>query len=230
MASEYLKKKYQYIKPNEPSPPLTGKKWWANWFHYHKWWIVAGVVVLSIIGSMIWNALGIGQLKPDYIFAYIGGGELPEETAAALETELAALGEDVNGDGRVMVELRQYAMNRGGDIETALYYNYAADVVLVADITAAESYFFIVEDPAGIQTAYQIFAEADGAPPKDDDFEVDDKVFRWSGCPVLTGLAVNQESLENLYIGRRCFYDEKQGEGQEANDAFWTVITKGAQR
>ena len=230
MASEYLKRKYQNIKPNEPSPPLTGKKWWANWFHYHKWWIVVWVVVLSVVGSMIWNALGIGRVKPDYTFAYIGGSELPEETAAALETELAVLGEDVNGDGRVMVELRQYAMNRSGDIETALYYNYASDVALVADITAAESYFFIVEDPVGVQSAYQIFAEADGTPPEENDPDVDDKVFRWRDCPILSGLGIDQEPLKGLYIGRRCFYDEKQGEGQEANDAFWGVITKGAQR
>lgn len=229
MASEYLKQKYQYIEPNKPSPPLVGKKWWANWFHYHKWWIVAGVVVLSIAGSMIWNALGIGRVKPDYIFAYIGGSELPEETATALETELAGLGRDVNGDGRVLVELRQYAMNRGGDIETALYYNYASEVVLIADITAAESYFFIVEDPLGVQTAYQIFAGADGTPPRDGDLAVDDKVFQWRGCPILSSLEVDQGSLKELYIGRRCFYDEKQGEGQEANDALWAVITKGAQ-
>lgn len=230
MASEYLKRKYQDVKPDEPPPPLTGKAWWINWFHYNKLWIAVWAVILSVAGSMIWNALGIGRVKPDYIFAYIGGNQLPEECAAALEPELAALGEDVNGDGRVTVEVREYALNRSGDAETALYYNYAADVVLVADITNAESYFFIVEDPAGVQKAYQIFAGADGAPPEEGDLKVDDKVFQWSGCPVLSGLDLDQEPLEGLYIGRRCFYDEKQAENQEANDSFWNVITKGAQR
>lgn len=230
MASEYLKWKYRDVKPSAPPPERSRRERLANWFHYHKLWIVVWVVILSVAGSIIRNVLGIGQVRPDYIFAYIGGSELPEETAAALETELAALGEDVNGDGLVTVEVRSYALNRSGDTETALYYNYAADVTLVADITAAESYFFIVEEPTTVQNAYQIFARADGTPPEDDDFGVDDKVFRWSSCPALAGLSVDQEPLKDLYIGRRCFYDEKQGEIQGANDAFWNVITKGAQR
>lgn len=229
MASEYLKQKYRDVKPNEPPPERNRKERLANWLHYNKLWIVVWVVVLSIVGSIIWNALGIGQIRPDYIFAYVGGDPLSGDCAEVLEQELAALGEDVNSDGRVTVELRQYAMNRGGDVETALYYNYAADVVLMADITAAESYFFIVEDPAGVQSAYQIFAQADGSPPEDGDLKVDDKVFRWGGCPVLAGLAIDQEPLEGLYIGRRCFYDERQAENQEANDFFWNAITKGAQ-
>lgn len=230
MASEYLKQKYQDVKPNEPPPPLTGKEKLANWFHYNKLWIVVWVVILSIVGSIIWNMIGIGRVRPDYIFAYVGAEPLPEDCVEALERELAALGEDVNGDGRVTVEVRVYAMNRGGDAETTLYYNYAADVVLVADITEAESYFFIVEDPAGVQKAYQIFAETDGTPPKDGDLKVDDKVFRWGDCPVLANLAVDQGPLEDLYIGRRCFYDEKQAKNQEANDSYWNVIMKGARR
>lgn len=230
MASEYLKWKYRDVKPNAPPPKRSRRERLGNWFHYHKLWIVVWVVILSVVGSMIWNVLGIGQVRPDYIFAYIGGNRLPEETAAALETELASLGEDVNGDGQVTVEVRSYALNRSGDPETALYYNYAANVTLIADITDAESYFFIVEEPTTVQNAYQIFARADGTPPGDDDFEVDDKVFRWSDCPLLSSLGINQEPLENLYIGRRCFYDEKQVKAQGANDAFWNVITKGAQR
>lgn len=227
MASEYLKKKYQDVKPDEPPPPLTGKEWWANWFHYNKFWILVWAAILSVVGSIIWNMLGIGRVRPDYIFAYIGSDTLPEECAAALKTELAALGEDVNGDGRVEVELRQYATNRSGGVETTMYYNYAANVTLVADFTAAESYFLIVENPADVQTAYHIFAEADGTPPEDSDYEVDGKVLQWSSCPVLSGLAVDYEPLHEFYIGRRCFYG-KQAEGQEANDAFWQVITEGA--
>lgn len=229
MASEYLRRKYQDVKPDEPPPPLTGKAWWANWFHYNKLWIVVWAVIISVVGSMIWNVLGIGQVRPDYIFAYIGSDRLPEDCAAALEAELASLGEDVNGDGRVAVELRQYATNRSGDMETAMYYNYAADVTLVADITAAESYFFIVENPLDVQISYQIFARDDGTPPEDSDFEADDKVFQWGNCPVLSGLAIDYEPLSGLYIGRRCFYED-QAKGQEANDALWQVITEGAQR
>lgn len=179
---------------------------------------------------MLYRALGIGEIRPDYIFAYIGREPLPQDCAAALETELAELGEDINGDGRVAVELRQYATQRSGDAETALYYNYAADTLLLADITAGDSYYFLVEDPQGVQKAYQIFARADGTPPEDQDYDVADKVLSWSDCPTLGSLAVDQERLSQLYIGRRCFFDDKRADVLPAYDAFWQLLTKGAER
>lgn len=230
MASEYLRRKYADVKPDPPPPPLTGRAKWANWFHYHKWWLAAAAVLLWIVGSMVWNILGIGQVKPDYVFSYIGSRELPEETAAALTEALASLGEDVNGDGRVHIELRQYATDHGSDAENVMAYGYAADVVLMADLTRGDSYFFLAEDPEEVQLHYQIFARDDGSPPADSDYGAMDKVYRWSGCPALTGLAVDQEALGGLYIGRRYFYEEKQLAAQGANDALWQIITKGAAR
>lgn len=230
MASEYLKWKYRDVKPEEPPPEQSRKERLANWFYYSKWWLAAGAVLLAILGSILWSALGVGKVRPDYIFAYIGRDPLPGDCVKALEQELAALGEDVNGDGRVTVALRVYATARSGDAETALYYNQAADVALAADISEAESYFFLAEDPDSVQRVYQIFARADGTAPEENDHGTEDKVFRWRGCPALAGLAVDQGPLEDLYIGRRCFYNEKQAEGQEANSALWDVITEGAQR
>lgn len=228
MASEYLKWKYRDVKPDEPPPPRTWKQRLANWFYYYKWWIVVWAVLLYVIGSLVWNALGIGQTKPDYIFAYVGSSTLPEAYADSVEAELAKLGRDVNGDGKVTVELRQYIINRSGDPETAMYYNYASNVVLLADINEAESYFFLAEDAAGLQKAYQIFARADGTPPAEGDVSVQDKVFRWSDCPVLSELAVEQSPLEGLSFGRRCFFDEKQSEARDAAAELWEILTKGA--
>ena len=230
MASEYLKWKYRDVKPDPPPPSRTRKQKLENWFHYNKWWLVVGAVLIWIVGSMLWNALGIGQVKPDYIFAYIGRDELPPDSAADLETALASLGEDVNGDGKVVVELRQYATNRSGDLETALYYNYASDTLLLADITSGDSRFFLVEDPLSVQLSYQIFAQADGTPPAEGDFEVADKVFLWSACPALSSLPLDQELFSGLSLGRRCFYEERPPQLQQADDAFWQLITKGAER
>lgn len=230
MASEYLKWKYRDVKPDEPPPPMTRKQKLANWFYYYKWWVLVWAVLLYIIGSIVWNALGIGQTKPDYIFAYVGSSDLSEECASALETEIGKLGQDVNGDGKVKVELRQYVVGRGGDPETAIYYNYAGNVTLVADITKGESYFFLVEDAANVQKAYQIFAHMDGTPPEDGDLSAADKVYKWSDCPVLSGLTVEQAPLAGLSFGRRCFYDDKQEAEREASARLWDILTKGAHR
>lgn len=224
MASEYLKWKARDEKPAPPPRPLTRKEKLLNWLHYHKLHLIAAAVLVWIGGSMLWNVLAIGQTKPDYIFAYIGRDSLPEESAAALETALSALGEDVNGDGKVVVELRQYATDRSGETETALYYNSAANTQLLADITAGDSYFFLAEDPQRVQRSYQIFANLDGTPPDDGDYEAMDKVFRLDELPALA----EPDGLFDLYLGRRCFYDETLASAQAANEAFWNILTEGA--
>ena len=90
MASEYYKWKYKDVTPDAPPPPLGRKEKALNWLYYHKLWLIAGAAVLLVVGTMLWNILGIGQVKPDYVFAYVGKNELPEETAQALTEGLAS--------------------------------------------------------------------------------------------------------------------------------------------
>lgn len=229
MASEYFLKLAREQAPPEAPRALTPAEKRKNWWHYHWMWFAVGAVLLCIVGSMLWNILGIGRVRPDYIFTYVGRDPLDETLAAELEQALAGLGEDVNCDGTVRVELRQYASNRSGDPGTAMYYNYAADTQLLADVTDGESYFFLVEDPQGFQRSYELLADADGSPPAEGDREVSDKVFAWSACPVLAGLEADQAALSGLYLGRRCFYGD-EALGHEAEDALWRRITKEARR
>lgn len=112
MASEYLKKKYRDVKPDPPLV-LTKAQKRKNWWHYHKWHIAVAAVLLLSLGSIAWNVLS--RVEPDYRIAYVGTNALPDDTAAALEAGFAALGEDLNGDGRVAVHLEQYASNTEAD-------------------------------------------------------------------------------------------------------------------
>lgn len=228
MASEYLKWKYKDVTPDAPPPPLTGKAKLMNWLRYHWLYLTAGAVVLCVLGSMLWNILGIGQTKPDYVVAYIGKNELSEEAALSLRSALGSLGEDVNGDGQTVVELRQYATAPSGDEETALRYAYAADARLLADMTAGDSCIFLMEDPDAVQRAYHFLAKWDGTPPGEDDYDASDKVVLWSECPALQPLEVD-ESISRLYLGRRCFYDDKLAEKHNHSKALWNVLTMGVQ-
>lgn len=232
MASEYLKWKARQEAQNEmPQAPivLTRQDKAKNWFHYHWHWFLIGAVLLAIVGTMLWNILGIGKVKPDYVFAYVAKEALPEEQATAFSDALAALGTDVNGDGRVKVELHQYLTRQTGDAETALFFNQAADAKLLADITEGDSYFFLTDDPKELQRAYLILANADGSEPDEDDRNVSDKVFLWENCPVLAGLDLDRTVFCGLSLGRRWFAP-KAANGHEADEALWEVLTKGATR
>ena len=229
MASEYLLKKAREQQPVEPPREMTPTEKRKNWLHYNKIWLIIGTVLIWIIGSIVWNALGIGKTKPDYIFAYVGTHTLDQDLVSALEEQLAGLAADKNGDGKIVVELRQYVSPAGGDAETALSYQYAADALLLADITAGESYFFLTSDPQGVQRAYQFFANTDGTLPEEYDTSIDGKVFAWTDCPALTALAVDQAAVSDLFLARRGFYGEN-AENREAEAALWQTLTKGATR
>ncbi len=242
MAGEYLRWKYRDVKPDEPPPPLTGWEKVKNWLYYHAIYLAAAAVVLAVAGTMIWNALGIGRTRPDYIFAYVGKNALPEDTVQALQRELAALGEDVNGDGETAVELRSY-VSGGGDQETAAGFGAAAAVTLTADITRGESVFFITDDPAALQLRYQILAGPDGSLPAEDEYGWEGRALLWGDCPVLAALALGDYAqdmlnaqvtgdsgalMAQMYIGRRGFFDPEQEKNREANEKLWTILTKGA--
>lgn len=230
MASEYMKwKAQQEIAaeiPKEPEKPMSKKDRLENWLRYHWLHLVIGAVLLWIVGSMLWNVLGFGQVQPDYRIAYVGQTALTDEEVTAIETAFAALGTDVNGDGRITASLTQYGVYRGGDTETALYYNYASDTLLIADIESQDSYFFLTDDPKGLQRAYQILANPDGSLPEETDYSIDDKVIPLADCPALFVLT-EYETLRGLSLARRGFYGNAAAD-QAANDALWNALMKGA--
>lgn len=220
----------------------TRKEKLQNWLHYNKLWLLAAAVILWIIGSMLWNVLGIGQVRPDYRMAYIGSLRLPDATVATLETALASFGRDLNGDGQVAVSITQHVTADPTSSDNMMY-GYAADMTVLADITEGESVFFLLEDPVSFQLSFQVLANPDGSSPAEDDFEALDKVYRWENCPVLVSLDLGtyedryldltetgeiQDLLSGLYLGRRYFYDPGQQENPEADDAFWRALTEGA--
>ncbi len=222
MASEYLKWKYRDVKPDEPPPPLKGKEKVKNWFRYHWGWLAAGAALLAILLSMVLNLLGVGRTRPDYIFAYVGHAELSPETQTALLTALEALGQDVNGDGKTVAELRSYVTADAAD-ENALAVNYAVSVRLTADIAAGESVFFLTDDPQALQTGYQILAFPDGTLPAEDDASWEGKAL-----PVWTLPALGLSEDTGLYIGIRGFVTDKRVTDKAADDALWGAILKGA--
>lgn len=229
MASEYLlKKAREEAKPEEVRILTKGEKR-RNWWHYHKWHVVIAAVLAVCVGNLLWNALGIGEAKPDYSVAYVGSVPLSEETAEALRSGLAELSPDLNDDGEVTVELQQYVSVNTGDVDT-LYYAQAAQVQLVADITDCRSYFFLLEDPAGFQQATSALCNLDGSLPPEGDLTPEGKYVIWGDCPALVGIELGdaRETVSRLCFARRGFWTEKTVPNAAECDALWDALTEGA--
>lgn len=240
MASEYLKWKYRDVKPDEVVE-LTPRQKRANWWYYHKWHVFLGIGLLALGVYLGARMLGVGQVRPDYQVAYVGSTALPEDTVAALETALADLGTDCNGDGQVAVQLNQYVM--GDSSGEGAVYTYAGSTRLMADLDSCESYFFLLEDPAAFQENYQVLRRLDGSLPEETDQDDESCYLSWSQCPVLQELPLgeysekildqeicgdSQELLSSLSVARRGFWTERTCAYAEECDALWGTITRGS--
>ena len=226
----------------EQKKQYTRRQRLENWFYYNKLWLLVGLVLLWIIGSMLWNVLGIGQVRPDYRIAYVGRLKLPDDCVDALERELATLAEDCNGDGTVTVVVTQYVTTSDNDLENQMY-SYGSQITILADITEGESHFFLLEDPVDFQLSFQVLANLDGSIPAEDDFEALNKVFRWADCPTLASLELGtyedsylditetgeiQDLLKDFYLGQRYYVGNSTPEHWEAYAALWNILTEGA--
>lgn len=237
MASAYLRWLHRDEQPEEPLV-LTPAQKRKNWWDYHKRQVLLGAAALAVAGSVLWDALGVGKPVPDYQLAYVGTNALPDDTAAALEQGFAALGEDLNGDGKVLVQLHQYAVSNA-DASVAA----AASTSLLGDLLECESYFFLLENPEQFQADYHALRRLDGSLPPEGSRSAEGTYLAWEQCPSLTDFALgaysyqfidrtatgsSRELVSRLYLARRGFRTEKTAAYPEGCDNLWNHLTEGA--
>ncbi|MCM1144512.1 MAG: hypothetical protein NC318_09520 [Blautia sp.] len=210
-----------------------------NWWYYHKWYVLCGVIVLAIAGSLLKNALGIGIKKPDVQIAYVGKTPLSTDTVTAIQQAFASIAGDFNNDGEILIQVNQYVDNAAQPDMDAAYYEYGSEISLIGDISNCDSYFFLMDDPDNFQREFQLLANPDGSCPDEKDFSTQDKVFTWADCPVLSTMNLgsyttvilgetksgdNQELLSSLFLGRRCFYTEDITDNASQCDDLWNLL------
>lgn len=237
MASAYLRWLYRDEPPEKPLV-LTPAQKRKNWWHYHKWYVVLGAAALAAVGSILWDAAGIGKISPDYQVAYVGANALPDDTAAELEQGFAALGEDLNGDGAVVVRLHQYTVSNA-DASVSV----SATTALLGDLLECESYFFLLEDPEQFQADHHILCRLDGSLPPEGSRSAEGMYLEWGECPALAALPLGEysyrfidrtvtgssrELVSGLSLARRGFRTEKTAAYPEGCETLWHRLTEGA--
>lgn len=237
MASEYLKWKYRDVQRRE-ALAMTPAEQRKNWWHYHKWHAAIGLALAALGVYLACQALGVGQVRPDYQVAYVGTNLLPDDTAAVIESAFAALGEDLNGDGRVVVRLNQYASAGGADTGFAA----SAEVTLMADLLECESYFFLLENPEPFQANYHVLCRLDGSQQEEGPWTAEGPYLSWNQCPALARLEPGEysyilmgetvtgdsgELVSGLYLARRGFWTDKTTAHPEGCAALWERLTEG---
>ena len=234
-----------HIDPKDLKPrkqrQYSRKERWANWWDYNLKW----VLIFGIAGAFVAYCF-IGQYflttHPDYNVAVVSPYYLPEATVTALQEQLAAYGEDCNGDGKVVVKLNQYTMAFNSEDSDA-YLDMAGTTKLSTDIQSSLSSIFILYDPAGFQQTTGTLRYLDGHLPKSDaDSDWWNMVYRWTDCPVLTGMELgsytsdavqsasgdSQQLLADYYIGIRGAWLKESASLLENSEPLWANLTAGA--
>lgn len=223
MAGEYYKWLARDVKPREHRELSPAEKR-RNWWHYHKYHVLVGLLLVSIGASLVCSYLGIGQTKPDYAIAYVGTRSLSEAGVLALQNAFAALGTDENGDGEIAVAVNQYVSHSTGDSDS-LYYAQAAAVQIIGDISGCDSFFFLLEDPDGFQAQMHVLCYPDGSLPAADNFSAEGMTFLTENCPALGTLP---QELHGLSLGRRGFWNDETTQHPEGCARLWAALTEGS--
>lgn len=119
-----------------------------NWWWYNKRFVL---IALVAAGMFAYAVKPSGESEPDYSVGLITDVPRPAEERQALEDALRALGEDVNGDGEVIVRVSAYGVKLGDESPNAGYNNYEVVAKLDFDLVAGSSGMFFLEDPETFQ-------------------------------------------------------------------------------
>lgn len=126
---------------------MTTKAKLKNWWYYHRIHVLIAAAALAVVVySLVPNMF---SAKADYTLAVVGTVPQPEETLTALREALTPLADDLNGDGRVLVEVCSYVLDLSGQTPGTL--NYQGAAAFDADLVGRRSALFLADDAEGFR-------------------------------------------------------------------------------
>lgn len=181
----------------------------ANWIHYHKWPLLACAaavaVVLYFLFQTVWAA------KPDCRVVVVGSQPLPDDLLQDLPACFAPLAQDENKDGRVLVEVEQYLLDRSANpAGMDALSRFAGETQLKTDLEEDWSSIFLVQDPDEMAAWMQTVYWTQGKEPAD--FLGVQQPYQWGQCPAA-----------QLELSSYCMLDGQELAGQQILKDMWLL-------
>ncbi len=205
----------RYLREN-----LTARQRMENWWHYH-WHYV--LLALAVVIVTAYFASSWGSAPPeDYSVVWVGGHYLSDETENALSAALTAYGEDVNGDGQVVVSVRQVGLDMRAVAErgTSGQQEYADLMALNEELNCGQSTVINLEDPEAFQTYSGALLYLDGTEPAEGAADWENMAVSWQD---VFGL-LPEEMEDPIWLACRGCWKEEQREGWESSRQLWNRI------
>ena len=226
--------------PQKTPQPMTAKQKRENFWFYYKWHVLVGVIVVAVAAFTIFDVMN--RVTPDYTIGVITFKASSTDAFKALQEPFSAFGEDLNGDGSVVVDVAQYDF-ASEDPQVIM----ATSARLMGDFQTNQSIFFFTDDVQKAQEQLAAFVYNDGSVPADGEkVDYSRMGIPWTDCPVLTGLELGnvvsitgdtdwpmQDLLSGFSLVRRVAPEIKEKDEElaaywSACEAFYEKITEGA--
>lgn len=106
------------VNPDGTLKEYTKKEKFANWWHYHWYFVLGGLVVVGLVVFFVVDAMR--QTTPDLQMAILTETPLPTELGEVLGEQLSPYVRDVDGDGEQTLMVEVYTMSPAVSEEEAL--------------------------------------------------------------------------------------------------------------
>ena len=153
---------------------MTKKQKRQNFWFYYKWHVIIGVLVVLVGGFLIYDLLD--RTEYDYTIGLMTEESVPIDVVSRMETLIAEKGEDLNGDGQVLVHVENYVIvPEDGDANDP-YVQMASMTKLSSDVSTMQSVLFFSDEKSFEKFQNEespTFSYLDGTTPKNgaDDYE-----------------------------------------------------------
>lgn len=206
----------------QPEAPrrYTARERAANWWHYSKWAVLGAAVALLLAAGLVRGLRG--RSLPDVCVAVVCAKEPAGADTGALQTALAALCPDTNGDGRVEVSVEAYPLDFAHTPPPEQMEERMGTVARLTGSVYASggAYLYLLEDPEGFQRMTGALCYLDGtAPAPDDDYDA----AGWQRMALPAGLG---GIWNGFYLARGARTDAADARQAQAVDALWQALTK----
>ncbi|MGN0479435.1 MAG: hypothetical protein ACI4GO_08365 [Hominenteromicrobium sp.] len=124
--------------------PTTGSEKRQNWWFYHKTHVLVGLLVVAFAVGIIYSF--VSKENPDYTITVMTEYLIPNDLQSDLQEHFESYGEDLNGDGKVIVALQCYRFAKDTSTDYEASELQASFVKFAADASAGDSMLFIYDD------------------------------------------------------------------------------------
>lgn len=183
-------------RPGEDKRPEDPKKKWENFWYYHRLHVLIAAAVLLLAGFFVWQSLQ--SVTPDYTVGMITETQCPDSVVEQLQNDMQKYGKDLNGDGKVVVQVDQYTISpsepgssgaSSGQTLADPQVQEAMQVKLAADLATGTSMIFLTDDASfqSQQAKNHLFAYLDGSTPPDTETDYGKMRVALEKCPAFSG-------------------------------------------